>query len=187
MRTRWIIAAVGALGLAAVAITSSMPWLRHTDTHVTSGDACPLDAPEAKLDFTLKDLNNADVRLADFKGQVILLDFWATWCGPCITEIPEYNKLQAKYADKGVKVVGVTLVSGAASEVKPFVARHNMKYTVLMGDDEQAYDFNIIGFPTTFIITPDMKIYKRYIGVTPKKSAQIEADIERLLEKHKGR
>ncbi|HEY7915117.1 MAG TPA: TlpA disulfide reductase family protein [Blastocatellia bacterium] len=137
--------------------------------------------------LTLQDFDGKPVSAETLKGSIIVLDFWATWCGPCITEIPEYNKLQAKYADKGVKVVGVTLVSGAASEVKPFVARHNMKYTVLMGDDEQAYDFNIIGFPTTFIITPDMKIYKRYIGVTPKKSAQIEADIERLLEKHNGR
>jgi hypothetical protein len=74
------------------------------------------------------------------------------------------------------------MASGDAAEVKPFVARNKMKYSVFMGDDEQAYDFNVFAFPTTYIITKDMKIYKKYIGTGPAKAAQMEADIQKLLE-----
>ena len=83
MNMRWVLAGVGAVALAAVAITSSMPWLRHSeDDHVLSAEACPLEAKAANLDFTLKDMHEKDVSLADFKGKVLLVDFWATWCGP---------------------------------------------------------------------------------------------------------
>jgi len=74
------------------------------------------------------------------------------------------------------------MASGDAKEVKPFVGRAKMKYTVLMGDDDQAYDFNIIGFPTTYLVTRDMKIFRRYIGTSSQKAARIEADIQKLLE-----
>jgi thiol-disulfide isomerase/thioredoxin len=130
----------------------------------------------------LQDFNGKPVSSDKLKGNIIVLDFWATWCGPCIVEIPHYNKIQEKYAGKGVKIVGVTMASGAAKEVKPLVSRHNMKYSVYMGDDNQAYDFNIIGFPTTYLVTRDWKIYKRWIGANPLKAAQLEAEIEKLLE-----
>ena len=85
-----------------------MPWLRHTDVH-TSAAACPLDAKPANLDFTLKDMNDKDVTLADYKGKVILLDFWATWCGPCKVEIPGLRRDQQKYGPKGLQVVGISV------------------------------------------------------------------------------
>lgn len=133
-------------------------------------------------EISLKQLDGKTVDINELKGNVVVLDFWATWCGPCITEIPHYNKLQEKYADKGLKIVGVTMASGEAKEVKPFTKRHNMKYSIFMGDDSQAYDFNIIGFPTTYLLTKDWKIYRKYVGAGPRKSEQLEADIKRLLE-----
>lgn len=140
---------------------------------------------KALPEINLQDFEGKKVEGKDFKGNVLLIDFWATWCVPCLAEIPTWNKLQQKYGDKGLKIIGVTMVSGDAKEVKPFVARRNMQYTVLMGDDDQAYDFNIMAFPTTLLVTRDMKIYRRYIGVNPQKPAQIEADIQKLLEQTK--
>lgn len=91
------------------------------------------------------------------------------------------NKLQEKYGEQGVKIIGVTLASGEAKDVKPFIARNKMKYTVLMGDDDQTYDLNVVAFPTTYILTRDLKVFRRYIGSGPRKAAEMEADIQKLL------
>ncbi len=131
--------------------------------------------------INLQDFDGKTVPAEKFKGKIVVLDFWATWCGPCLAEIPALNRLQEKYGEKGLKVVGVTMDSGEPKEVKPFVSRNKMKYTVLMGDDDQAYDFNVIAFPTTYLITRDLKIYRRYYGAGPRKAAQIEDDIQKLL------
>ena len=72
--------------------------------------ACPADAKPANLDFTLKDTSGKEVRLADYKGKVVLLDFWATWCGPCKIEIPGFIELYAKYKAQGLEVVGVVML-----------------------------------------------------------------------------
>jgi thiol-disulfide isomerase/thioredoxin len=147
-------------------------------------------AANAMPQMNLQDLDGKAIETDKLKGSILVVDFWATWCGPCIKEIPAYNKLQEKYADKGVKFIGVTMASGEAKEVKSFVAERKlkyteMKYTVLMGDDTQAYDFNIIGFPTTYLVTRDWKIYRKYIGAGPRKTEQLEIDIQKLLETEK--
>lgn len=128
-------------------------------------------------DFDGKAISSSD----QFKGNIVVLDFWATWCVPCIGEIPVLNRIQEKYGDKGVKVIGITMASGEAKEVKPFIGRNKMKYTVLMGDDDQAYDLNVVAFPTTYLVTRDMKVFRRYIGAGPRKAAEVEADIQTLL------
>lgn len=140
------------------------------------------EALKALPQMQLKDMAGKAVKQEELGGKLYVVDFWATWCGPCIVEIPAFNRLQAKYADKGLKVIGVTLASGEAKEVQPFLTRHKMKYTVVMGDDDQLGDLNIMGFPTTFIVTQDWKIYKKFVGAGPKKAEEIEAEIQKLLE-----
>lgn len=133
------------------------------------------------IPLNLRDLDGKPFDANRLKGSILVLDFWATWCGPCIAEIPRLNQMQEQYGGKGVKVVGVTLASGPPSDVKPFVTRHNMKYTVVMGDDNQTYDLNIMGYPTTYLVTRDWKIFRTYVGAGPRKIQRVESDIEKLL------
>jgi len=172
-----------ALLLLAVTIVLAAPAVSmQSDKAVNAADSSASEEQlKAMPALDLKDFDGKSIRSDNFRGSVLVLDFWATWCGPCIAEIPLLNRLQEKYADQGVKVIGVTLASGEPKEVKPFITRNKMRYTVLMGDDDQAYDFNLVGFPTTYLITRDLKIYRKYIGAGPGKSTRLEADIQSLL------
>ena len=133
------------------------------------------------VDLRLQSLDGKPVSTESLKGKIMVVDFWATWCGPCIAEIPEFNELHRKFAGKGVKVIGVALASGRPAEVRPYVDRFNMKYSVVAGDDDQTYDLNIVGYPTTYLVTKDWKIYKVYMGSGKSKARQIEKDIEKLI------
>jgi thiol-disulfide isomerase/thioredoxin len=133
------------------------------------------------VELRLQSLDGKPISTDTFRGKVMVVDFWATWCGPCISEIPEFNDLQKKFVGKGVEVMGVALASGSPSEVKPFVDRFKMKYSVVTGDDDQTYDLNIVGYPTTYLVTKDWKVYRVYMGTGRNKARQLEKDIERLL------
>ena len=161
----------------ALAIALTAPALS------SAQNAAGTEPLKALPEVHLVDFDGKLVKADSLKGSVYVFDFWATWCGPCLLEIPVWNQLQAKYGDKGLKVIGVTMASGDAKEVKPFVAKRNMKYTVLLGDDDQTYDLNVIGFPTTYVVTGDMKIYSKYIGTSARKAAKIEADIQEILKR----
>jgi thiol-disulfide isomerase/thioredoxin len=181
MRMKWILATVSAAALAAVAITSAMPWLRHADEHVVSGEACPLDAKPANLDFTLKDMHDKDVKLADYKGKVVMLNFWATWCGPCKVEIPMFTELQTKYKDQGLAFLGIS-VDDAPEQLRPFAQEYRMNYPVLIGDgrdDVQNAFGPMFGIPVTLLIARDGTICTRYLGPRPKE--RFERDIKALL------
>ena len=149
----------------------------------TAQNAGDKEALKPLPDLHLMNLDGKPVKAESLKASVYVFDFWATWCGPCLLEIPAWNRLQAKYGDKGLRVIGVTLASGDIGEVKPFVAKRNMKYTVLLGDDDQTYDLNVLGFPTTFVVTGDMKVFSKYVGNTAGKAAKIEADIQEILKR----
>ena len=185
MKSFLMLVALIALVSPALAVQSGRK-VAQAETAAPKSVASGVDEAAIKLktmpEISLKQLDGKTVETSELKGNIVVLDFWATWCGPCITEIPHYNKLQEKYAAKGLKVVGVTMASGEAKEVKPFVTRHNMKYAIFMGDDSQAYDFNIVGFPTTYLLTKDWKIYRKYVGAGPRKTQQLEEDIKKLLE-----
>ena len=126
-------------------------------------------------DFTLTDLNGDEFSLSDHKGKVIILDFWATWCGPCRMEIPGFVELQDKYGDD-VVVVGVSLDKGGPKAVVPFAKEYEINYPVVYGDGTvvQAYG-GIRGIPTTFIIDRNFNIQRKYVGYKPH--SVFESDI----------
>jgi thiol-disulfide isomerase/thioredoxin len=179
MRIRWMLATLASLALAWTTISAEMPWLIE-NAFAPPAASCPVDAPAAK-DFTLKDVNNKDVRLSSYKGKVVLLDFWATWCGPCKVEIPWFLEFQQKYGAKGFQVIGVS-VDDTVAKLKPYMSSMKMTYPVLLGlghdDMIDAYG-PMPALPTTIMISRDGKICGRHIGLTGKDV--FEADIKSLL------
>jgi thiol-disulfide isomerase/thioredoxin len=126
-----------------------------------------------------KRLDGTTVTNADFAGKVVILDFWATWCGPCKKEIPHFKELYAEYAAMGLEVVGVD-VGEPASRVAPFVQQAQINYHTVLGTQKMVGDYGPInGIPTTFVISQDGKIYRRYVGYRPKQT--FEQDVRTLL------
>ena len=196
MRIRWIVAAAAfaALIVAVVVVSrSSTKPAAKPKPSVLSAAACPVDAKSANLNFTMKDMSGKSVTLADYRGKVILLDFWATWCGPCKYEIPGFVSLQETYGKDGLQVIGVS-VDDTVEKLQPFVKQFSMNYPVLLGlgheDVQDAYG-PVIGIPISVIISRDGRICARHVGLPPSKSATdsleksvkdaFEAEIKSLL------
>ena len=132
--------------------------------------------------FDLESIDGTRFTSKALEGKVVLLDFWATWCQPCIEEIPQWNELYTRYHAKGLVVVGMTIRSGWASDIKPDAVKLKITYPVVVGNDDVEKGFGgIWGFPTTFLVNRKRQIYKKYLGAHPQKQAQIEADIQKLL------
>lgn len=134
------------------------------------------DAP----DFTLKDSEGKTVHLSDYKGKVVLLDFWATWCEPCRIEIPWFIDMQRKNRDKGFEVLGVSMDDEGWDVVRPFLKELNINYRVMIGNDHTAEEYGgVDNLPSTFLIDRDGKIAAVHIGLTNKKD--FEDGVKELL------
>ena len=132
-------------------------------------------APE----FTLPQLNGQQVSLSSYRGRIVLLDFWATWCVPCREETPHFVELQQKYGERGLQVIGVSMDDSPAP-VRPFVEQFHVNYPIVMGSDDISTKFGgLLGMPTSYLINRDGKIVKRYIGSLNE--AQIVKDVESQL------
>lgn len=182
MSARWIVAAGAAIATAALTLPVVPGAI--LGTRVASeveAAACDPSAKPANLDFTLKDMGGKDVNLASFKGNVILLNFWATWCGPCKYEIPAFVELYNKYRDQGFVVLGLS-VDDPVSKLKPFAKEYKMNYPVLVGlgrEDVQDAFGPLWGIPVSFFISRDGKICKKHMGFATRE--QFENDIKGLL------
>ena len=132
--------------------------------------------------FVLKTGDGKTYELVQSKGKVVIVNFWATWCGPCRKEIPDFIELYKKYKDQGVEIVGVALDKDGWEKVNPFVKQNNINYPVVLDNGTVAATFGKIQFiPTTFIIDPNGNIVDEHTGVMTK--AMLEAKIKPLLKK----
>jgi len=181
MKSRWIaaIAAACALGLLIVPLILHTAALESRARTGAKRDAAKKSEGTANLDLVFKDMNGADVRLADYKGKVILLNVWATWCGPCELEIPELVEAYSKYKDQGVVVLGLSL-DDAAETLRAYAPKKNMNYPLLLWDDKFDESYGpIVGVPITFFIGRDGTISRRHFGPVTKEG--IDREIKALL------
>ena len=126
-------------------------------------------------DFALKDAIGATVKLSDYRGKVVLLNFWATWCGPCQEEIPWFISFQQEFKDRDFSVLGVSLDDDGWDAVKPFVARRKLNYQVVLGGDEVTRIYgDVENLPTTFIIDREGRIARTHIGLVSRNTYKQE-------------
>ena len=129
-------------------------------------------------DFTLRDLQGHTVNLASLRGRPVLVDFWATWCAPCIHQIPVLNAVHARYGER-VAVLGIAVDVGGAKDVAPFAADHDIQYRVLLGDEGLAQRYGAVGFPSLYLIDPAGGIRAAHVGVASED--ELDAALDGLL------
>jgi thiol-disulfide isomerase/thioredoxin len=162
------------LAMGAVALALGLVWI------APGAEDSRVQGDEAPLHFTLTDMNGVDVKLSSFKGKVILVNFWATWCGPCELEIPDLVAVQKQYPDDLV-ILGVS-IDDTAEMLKPYAAKKQMNYPVLVGlnrEDVQDAFGPLFGIPVSVFVDRAGKIALRHSGIASKE--QIEREIKALL------
>jgi peroxiredoxin len=153
-----------------------------TSAHVGDGPEALKPANERRMapDFALKDADGRTVRLSDYRGKIVLLDFWATWCGPCKIEIPWFTELEKEYKDRGFAVLGVAMDEDGWDAIKPFLTELRVNYRTLLGNDMVAQQFGgVDALPTTFVIDREGRIASTHVGLASK--SDYENDIQALL------
>ena len=179
MNRKWMLAAVAALALGIFTLPRFLtgPADDAAQAHA-SGGSCKAEGP-ANLNFTLKDMNDADYRLNDLKGKVVLVNFWASWCAPCLAEIPEFVKVREAYHEKGFEIVGISTDDNAA-QLKAFAEKNRTNYPLLQVTAEVEEAFGpVFGLPTSILVARDGSVCKRHFG--PLSKEQLEKELKGLL------
>jgi thiol-disulfide isomerase/thioredoxin len=184
MKKRWIVAGLAALALALLTLPATpgftVEWFSLSD-EVLAAEACEADAKPAPMGYTLKDMDGNNVDLTSFGGKIVLLNFWATWCGPCKIEIPGFIELQDEYRDDGFMVLGLS-VDDTPDQIKPFAEEFAVNYPMLVGlgeDEFQEAWGPVWGLPMSFWIDRDGTWCKTHMGIGTKD--EFEADLKSLL------
>ena len=146
------------------------------------GPAPASKVAKAAPPFDLPDLNGGRVSLDSLKGKVVVVDFWATWCGPCIREIPEYAEFWRKNQVRGIEVVGVVVDSGDPQEIQDFIREYRIPYRQILGDDKIQSEYGVNqGYPTTFVIDREGLIRWKGLGSPPSKFKKLQETVDAAL------
>jgi thiol-disulfide isomerase/thioredoxin len=134
-------------------------------------------------DFSLETLDGKTMRLSDFRGKAVLLNFWATWCGPCKIEIPWFVDLQKEYGSQGLQIVGVAMDDASKEDIAKFAKEMGVNYPILIGKDSVGDEYGgVNGLPESFLIARNGTIIDRIMGLRGK--AEIEDSIKKALDTH---
>jgi peroxiredoxin len=162
---------------------------------IISGNALAADEPATRamllrveerqpaLELVLKDSSGKPVSLSKWRGKVVLLDFWATWCTGCKKEIPWFSEFYRAYRHKGLAVAGVSMDDGGWKVVRPFLAHAKVPYPMLLGDEATAQRYGITSMPDTFLIDREGRVAAVYRGGLIDRD-NVEANIRKVLSAH---
>jgi len=147
-------------GSLVLALWLLVPGCRLESAPGSDGEVSGARAPE----FTLRDLRGDEVSLGDYLGRPVIIDFWATWCAPCVQQIPVLNAFQAAHYGE-VAVLGIAVDAQGVEVVAPFALEHDIQYPVLVGDESLAQQYGAFGFPSLYVVAPDGTIVANHVGV----------------------
>ena len=199
-RTRqraWIaVAAVSAAALTLVVTVGPTPralaercvncsvalWQHLSASGPLASEAQLLKDRKVPPDFVLDDATGKSIRLSELKGKVLLLNFWATWCGGCQVEIPWFVEFQNKYRQRGLAVVGVSMDADGWKSVRPYLKEKSVNYSIVIGNEELAKQYGVEAMPVTLLLDRDGKIAALHVGLVSKNDYQ--AEIEALLKEN---
>lgn len=174
--SKWKVAFAAGLALSAALLISNPG-----SSEAASGLRSLKDRQPA-ADFLLKDSHGNQVKLSDYKGKVVLLNFWATWCGPCKVEIPWFVDLENKYKNSGFAVLGISMDDDGWKSVRTYMEQKHVNYRVVLGDDSTASKYGgIESLPQTLLIDREGRIAAKHVGLTSK--SNYEDGIVELIRK----
>lgn len=186
-----IVATAGALLLSASSEPAAPPPSASSSASdraaspVERASSSALGTDEPAPDFELDRMNGDTFHLDAHRGEVVVINFWATWCPPCREEIPGFVKLQKEYGDDGLTIVGVSMDDGGFSTVRPFAEKMNINYPLVMDDGKVGRAYGPVrALPSTFVVGPDGMIQHVRSGYLPE--AQLRAWVKPLLDRAQG-
>jgi len=177
---KWVLVSAAVVAASAFLFCASL-LVRKLDLMQVSATVKTVKDGQTAPDFSLQDATGANIRLSAYKGKVVVVDFWATWCHGCKTEIPWFMEFQNKYKDSGLAVIGVSLDEDGWKSVRPFVEEKKMNYPVVIGNGDLAKRYGVDSMPMTLLIDRKGKLVASYIGLVDK--VIFEKELIRLLGK----
>ena len=179
-KSRWWVAAAAAVALGVLTLPAFMTGSGsgETDAVGATGESCKAEGP-ANLDLTLKDMHDTDFKLSSLRGKVVLVNFWASWCAPCLAEIPEFIKVRDAYSEKGFEILGIS-TDDTPEQLRDFASKYKTNYPLVQvsAEVEEAYG-PVFGLPTSILVARDGSVCKRHFG--PLSKEQLEKELKSLL------